>query len=76
MFLHHGLDESEGVEGGVFEVPFAVHAAHRADRVRVPAFLREVGGFVFAAEEAAGYRVVDYDLSSHTSEKSDTRSLQ
>jgi hypothetical protein len=60
----NGLDDSESLERGVFEVAFAVHSTPGAFCVREAAAGRHVGCFVFSAEEPAGYGVVDYDVQA------------
>lgn len=64
VLLDHGLDDAQRLERRVFEVPRAVHAAHAAHGLAEAARGRHVGGFVFAAEEAAGDRVVDDDVEA------------
>jgi hypothetical protein len=59
-----GLDDGESFEGGVFEVPFAVHSTAGAFCVREAAAGGHVGCFVFSAEETACYWVVDYDVQA------------
>ena len=54
VFLHDGLDELEGLEGAVFEVAVSVHGALARGGGGVPAFAGDFGGFIFAAEDAAG----------------------
>jgi len=64
VLLDDGLDDAQGLESGVLEVSLAVGAAARAFGVAETAALGHVGGFVFAAEEAAGDGVVDYDVEA------------
>jgi hypothetical protein len=64
VLFDDGLDDSQGLESGVLEVALAVGAAARAFGVAEAAALGHVGGFVFAAEEAAGDGVVDYDVEA------------
>lgn len=64
VLLHNGLNDSQSFEGGVFEVALAVHASTCAFGVAETAGLRNVSGFVFAAEKAAGDGVVDYDVEA------------
>jgi hypothetical protein len=62
VLFDDGLDDAQGLESGVLEVALAVGAAARAFGVAEAAAFGYVGGLVFAAEEAAGYGVVDYDV--------------
>ena len=61
---HNRLDDRQRLEGGVLEVALPVHAAAGAFLVAETAALGDVGGLVFAAEEAAGDGVVDYDVEA------------
>lgn len=54
MSLHDGLDELQGLEGAVFEIACAVHGALTVRGGTIPAFAGDFGGFILAAEDAAG----------------------
>lgn len=64
VLLHDRLDDCQGLESGVLEVSLPVHAAAGTFLVAETAALGDVGGFVFAAEEAASDGVVDYDIEA------------
>ena len=64
VLLHDWLDDRQGLESGILEVSLPVHAAAGAFLVAETAALGHVGGLVFAAEEAAGDGVVDYDIEA------------
>lgn len=64
VLLHDWLDDRQSLESGVLEVSLPVHAAAGAFLVAETAALRHVGGLVFAAKEAAGDGVVDYDVEA------------
>ena len=64
VLLDDGLDDSQSFEGGVLEVSLAVGASACAFCVAEAAAFGHVGGLVFAAEETAGYGVVDHDVQA------------
>jgi hypothetical protein len=64
VLFDDGLDDAQGFESGVLEVSLAVGASACAFCVAEAAALGHVGGLVFAAEQAAGYGVVDHDVQS------------
>ena len=64
VLLHDWLDDCQRLESGVLEVSLPVHAAAGAFLVAEAAALGNFGGLVFAAEEAAGDGVVDYDVEA------------
>jgi hypothetical protein len=64
VLLHDWLDDCQGLESGILEVSLPVHATTGAFLVAETAALGYVGGLVFAAEEAAGNGVVDYDVQA------------
>lgn len=57
--LDNGLDEAEGIECRVLEVPIPVQLPAFGGVVAVSAFSGDILGFVFAGEKTAGERVVD-----------------
>jgi len=74
MLLDDWLDDGQGLERAVLEVPLAVHAAHDAHRVAEAALLRvrfECGGRVFSGEEAARDGVVDDDVEAVAAARGD-----
>lgn len=64
VLLHDRLNDCQCLESGVLEVSLPVHAAAGAFLVAKTAALGDVGRLVFAAEEAAGNGVVDYDVET------------
>jgi uncharacterized membrane protein len=64
VLLHDRLNDCECLESGVLEVALPVHATSSSFLVAETAAVGHVGGLVFAAEEAAGDGVVDYDIEA------------
>jgi hypothetical protein len=64
VLFNDGLDDAQGFESGVLEVSLAVGTSTCAFGVTEAAAFGHVGGLVFAAEQAAGYGVVDHDVQA------------
>lgn len=64
VLLNHRLNHSKRIKGRVLEIPLSIHLAHFAYAIAVPAFRGYVAGLVFAAEEAAGKRVIDDNVKT------------
>ena len=64
VLFDDGLDDAQRFESGVLEVSLAVGASACAFCVAEAAAFGHVGGLVFAAEETAGYGVVDHDVQA------------
>ena len=59
MFLHNGLDECQGIECRVFEIPETVHAAHAGVFVTVTTRGWVLFRFDLAREKITCYWIID-----------------